>query len=56
MGLSYEMQWNYNSLALNMNVSKVRYELVLKLGFGNVYKIKNARSMVDGLSYSVSIR
>jgi hypothetical protein len=39
-----------------MNVSKVRYELVLELGFGNVYQIKNARSMVDGLLYSVSIR
>jgi hypothetical protein len=39
-----------------MNVFVVGYEPMPKLGFGKVYQIKNARSMIEGIVYSVSIK
>jgi hypothetical protein len=41
---------------LDMNVFVVGYEPMPKLGFGEVYQIKNARSMVEGIVYSDSIK
>jgi hypothetical protein len=41
---------------LDMNVFVVGYEPMPKLGFGKVYQIKNARSMIEGIVYSVSIK
>jgi hypothetical protein len=40
---------------LDMNAFVVGYEPMPKLGFGKLYQIKNARSMVDGIVYGVLV-